>query len=379
MKKEIYMDTAASTMPSPSVVKIMNQVIDKFANPSSMHDAGIIAREIINNASNIISTKLNCFPKEINYTSGATMSNNIAIQGWMRKNPDGVLLLSSIEHNDIILLAKYLQNHGRRVIFINVDHSGKLVLDELENTITTYINNTPFLLTCQMANSETGIIQDIEQIAKIVHKYNGVLHTDATQYIPHYPINLSCRYSGVDMLSMSGQKINCIKGIGLLYIRDGVEIDPIIFGEQGYIGGTENTIGIACLGKAFEELSRTNYLYENWDSLMRKRNMLADGLSDIGLLVCDDKTQLPNNVAVIFKEIHGEDLVQLLSEHGVYISSGSACQSYEMQPSHVLKAMGYSDDDASSCVRFTIDNNISDEDIQKVISLVHIVINILKR
>ena len=229
-----------------------------------------------------------------------------------------------------------------------------------------------------MANSEVGIIQDMNRIAEIVHFYGGILHTDATQYIPHFPMHLSGEHKYIDMFSMSGQKINCIKGTGILFIRSGIEIDPIIFGEQGLIGGTENVIGISCLGASFKELSIYNHDIENREELLVKQSKLINCLSDIGVLVPDcECSRLPNNVAMIFKNINGENLVQLLNDEGIYVSSGSACSSYIMKPSHVLKAMGYSDEEASSCVRFTIDNTITYNDINYVSNKIHKIIMLL--
>ena len=385
----IYMDTAASTMPSSGVIETMNNVVGEYANPSSMHQMGIRAREIIDNASDIISKQLNCKPSELYYTSGATMSNCVAIQGWMRRNPDGVLIISEIEHNDIMDMAKYLKEHGRTVIHIPVDKNGMICYNHLIHIMQTCKKDKlKFLVSIQLANSETGIIQNelktLIELIDFIHKYGGIFHTDATQYIPHYPIDVSAMK--IDMMSMSGQKINCIKGTGLLYVKDDIEIDPIIFGEQGLVGGTENVVGIACLGTAFSELRKNKY--SHIDELRNKRNHLASELLKIGGKIVgmrnnalfDNINHLPNNVAVIFDGIiRGENMVQFLSEKGIYVSSGSACSSYVMKPSHVLKAMGYTDEEASSCVRFTIDNNtITYEDIDYVIQTIKQILLLLK-
>ena len=377
-KNIIYMDMAASTPPSQEVLQVMRSVASKYGNPSSVHDYGQINKAIIDSASDNISSILNCGANELYYTSGATMSNSVAIQGWLRRNPEGVIVVSEIEHNDIIEMCRYLEKEGHRIEWVGVDHKGAIDLDALERIVKYYstniIEHTPILVSIQMANSETGITQEIEDISRLVHNYNAVLHTDATQYIPHFPIDV--QKNGIDMLSMSGQKINCIKGTGLLYIKNGIDIDPVIFGEQGLIGGTENVIGIACLSTAFSGLKEKHGLY-NYTNVAYKRNRLVKGLSDICQIV-ESEHRLPNYAPMLFKKIRGEDLVYLLNEHGIYVSSGSACSSHNMRPSHVLKAMGYSDEEASSCVRFTIDNSISNEEIDHVIKTVHTIIKLIR-
>lgn len=379
--EEVYLDSAASTLPSPAVIQTMNDVVKEYANPSSAHEMGIRAREIIDSATDTIANIIHCKPEEIHYTSGATMSNSLAIQGWLRANPGGVIITSMIEHNDIVEMCKYLESKGRRVVYLAVDRYGYVRREALEETLQRYSElKIPVLVSIQFANSEVGVIQDIYTLSELTHYYGGTFHTDATQYIPNFLID--CDYDKyVDMFSMSGQKINCIKGTGILYVRSGVKIDPIIFGEQGLIGGTENTIGIACLGKAFEELNdkitpeNSIYLIK----LLSKRNQLIKGLSDLGTIVCEDSICLPNNVAVIIKGITGERLVELLSERGFYISSGSACSSYVMKPSHVLTALRYNEEEASSCIRITINENVTQEQINEFLKTLHLLVSLLNK
>lgn len=372
-RKEIYMDTAASTKPSFDVIQEMIDCArDIYGNPSSIHNAGFMAKEKIDDAKDNISNCLSCLPDELYFTTGATMSNNIAIQGWIRANPDGAIVYSAIEHNDIIMLIKYLKSNNINCIEIPVDVNGFINIEILNNVLFNLKkNDKKFLVTIQMANNEVGVIQHTSLLSQIVHKYGGVFHTDATQYIAHFPIDVN--YFGIDMLSMSGQKIKCIKGIGLLYVRNGIKIEPIIFGEQGLIGGTENVIGISCLSTAFLNLYSSNNKYDSklFYDVFYKQQTFIHMIEDLGLRVVGDKThRLPNNICVMFDNIDGANIVQFLNDKNIYTSTGSACSSHTNEPSHVIKALGYSDKEASSCVRFTIDNSISDEDIEYVINMI---------
>lgn len=353
----IYLDNAASTKPSNAVLKTLNEVISYYGNPSSLHTEGQTAKRIINDSKDKISRRIG--NGQIFFTSGATMSNCLFIQGWLRKYPNGRLMVSAIEHNDIIMLAKYYETHGEDVLWIPVDEQG-FVSIPLINFAASVARSKgqPCLCVVQAANGECGTIQDIQTISRIMHEYDGILYSDATQYIPYFSIP-----ADIDAFGMSGQKINSIKGTGLLYMKDGLEIDPIIFGEQGLIGGTENVIGIACLSTAFEELD-----YEN-DSLRQKQRRLIEGLAPYGKLIgaADLTKRIPNNVYIAFDKYDFESLVILLDGFGVEVSAGSACSSGK--PSHVVKAMGYDDKVAKSCVRFSLSKETSDEDIDEAIRI----------
>lgn len=350
-----YFDTAASTKPSEAVIQTLNKSLEIYGNPSSIHNEGELASKLIYDATKIISEKINCEYSEIYYTSGASMSNSIFIQGFLRKHPDAKLVISAIEHNDIIEMANYLQD----VYYVPVHSNGILDIEYLRSLLNELDGDT-VLCSIQMANGECGVIQDIYAISNIIHSHSNMyLHTDATQYVPHFPIDV--KYMGIDAFSMSGQKINCIKGIGLLYIKDSVKIDPIVFGEQGLIGGTENVSGIACLGTAFKELS-----YDNED-IYCKRDYFINSLNRENI-IGDLNHRLPNNV-YIKSTIDGESMVIFLNEFGICCSAGSACSFNGNKPSHVVLAMGYSESEANSCVRFTIDKNTSYEDIDYVVDI----------
>ena len=354
------MDNAASTMPSDEVIECLKDNIEVYGNPSSLHNEGEKAHKLITNTTESISKIFNCDRNEIYYTSGATMSNNLFIQGFLRAHKDAKLIISTIEHNDIIELADYIDREKgvKSVYRIPVDSYGSLNIECLSKLLDEFDGDC--VLCCiQGANGECGTIQDIQKISEVVHSHkNMYLFSDMTQYIPYY--SLDVRQVNLDGMSMSGQKIHCIKGTGLLYIKDGVKIDPLIFGEQGLIGGTENVLGIACLGVALENI---NY---NIDDLICKRNYFTNKIhADI---VGSLDNRLPNNIYVKCN-INADSMVIFLNEFDICASAGSACSSKDSNPSHVLKAMGYSDDDAKRCVRFSIDNNITIKDIDYVINI----------
>ena len=358
VKEMIYMDTAASTMPSDAVIKCLKDNVEIYGNPSSIHDEGEKAHKLITNATDKISHILNCCRNEIYYTSGATMSNNLFIQGFLRAHKDAKLVISQIEHNDIIELSDYIDRQkGLKTVYrLPVDFNGFVNINCLEELLNQ-LDGDCVLVCIQGANGECGSIQDIDQVSRIVHSHNDMyLFSDMTQYIPYYDIDV--RQINLDGMSMSGQKIHCIKGTGLLYIKNGLQIDPLIFGEQGLIGGTENVLGIACLGAAFENINH------NRKQLVEKRDYFIDSLLEKtdAQLVGGRNNRLPNNIYVK-GSYSAESLVVLLSEFNICSSAGSACSSNGNKPSHVLLAMGYSEEDARKCIRFTIDNNTTYEDI----------------
>lgn len=358
----IYMDTAASTMPSDEVIKCLKDNLNIYGNPSSLHDEGEKAHKLISNTTDIISRKINCCKSEIYYTSGATMSNNLFIQGFLRAHKNAKLVISKIEHNDIIELSDYIdkQKKYKYVYRVPVDFNGFLNVDCLD-TLLKELDGNCVLVCIQGANGECGSIQDIQRISQIVHSHeNMYLFSDMTQYIPYYKLDV--RQVNLDGMSMSGQKIHCIKGTGLLYIKNGVDIDPLIFGEQGLIGGTENVLGIACLGTAFD---RIKY---NHKELIEKRDYFIKNILEKtnAKLVGSMNNRLPNNI-YIKGEYSAESMVVMLSDLDVCSSAGSACSSNGNKPSHVLLAMGYSPEDAKKCIRFTIDNNTSYQDIDYTI------------
>ena len=370
--KTVYLDAAASTPLLPQVKDKLLSVLPIFANPSSLHEEGAKANNIIQEAREAISHELNCYPQELYFTSGATMSNNQAIQGFLKKHLYSPIIISSLEHDDIHLMLEDYPVDLKYVL--PCEHkTGRLDFNSLIDTLDK-VNNTslPVLVSIQWANNETGVIQNMRQIGDIVNSYPYVyLHTDATQYIAHNPISL--HDIGIDMLSCSAQKIGGLKGTGLLYVRENVELSPIIYGDQGLIGGTENVPGIACIGEAIKQLD-----YSNVHSIAIKRDYLYEHIKNLGELVGSLSNRLPNNLCMIFKGIRGEELQNLLSELGVYVSTGSACSSHIDEPSKTLTAMGYSIEEANASIRFTLEKETTYEDLDYAIKCINQCVSILK-
>lgn len=358
--KPIYLDYAASTPVKQEVINIFINSLKYYGNPSSTHSEGRRAKQLIDNASNIIASKINCLPEEIYYTTGATMSNNLLIQGFKNSNESNYVSVSAVEHNDIIEMV----NDGicDDLLFVNSD--GIIRSDFLESLVKE-ISDT-CLVSVQMANSETGVIQPIQEISEIIHRNpNFYLHVDVTQYIPYYPIDVKAM--GIDALSMSGQKIGGIKGSGLLYINQSLigKIKPMIYGEQGLIGGTPAIPLIASLGKAFQTID-----YDVIE-LKNKRNFLLGKLEQLGgVLVGSREHRIPNNIYIRFPGINGMTLMNLLNEYKIYIGTGSACSTESDKPSHVALAYGLSEDEAFECVRFSLGHETTYNELEYVAQVV---------
>lgn len=374
----IYLDSAASTRVKPEVLDdFMDVATHLYANPSSEHTEGYLADNCIEFSKGKISAQIHCDNDDVFFTTGATMSNQLLIQGFVAKNPHGMVITTNVEHNDIILLMEDLTCHK---YILKVGEDGLINLTQLAEILrySSTEMNIPTLVTIQMANSETGIVQPIREISNIVRKYdNAFLHMDATQYIPHYPINIHCW--GIDSISMSGQKIGGLKGSGLLVVRQTLResIKPIIFGEQGLIGGTPATPLISSLGTAFSLL---NYNISDPSYVRIKRDELLSSLQDLGaILVGGLENRLPNNIYCRFPGVDGLTLLHVLDERGIYIGTGSACSTDSDKPSHVAKAYGLTDEEAFECVRFTLSNETSFKDIEKVVKTLQSVLPLITK
>lgn len=371
----IYLDNAASTRVKPRVLEKFNSVATNiYGNPSSEHWEGMMAEECIKEVKKDLSSRLNCERDDIFFTMGATMSNQLCIQGFLAKNPNGMVVTTNVEHNDIMMLMKNVDCYRH---ILSVKRNGLISLSELRSVLDYAVGamNVPVLVVIQMANSETGIIQPIEQIGKMVGNYSNVLlYVDATQYIPYYPIDM--KQLNIHGLSMSGQKIGGIKGSGLFVanqtLRD--HIKPVIYGEQGLIGGTPSAPLIASLGEAFLEIDY------DVSSLQHKRDVFLSYLQDMGgVLVGGLENRLPNNIYIRFPGIDGLSLLYLLDEQaGIYIGTGSACSTNSDEPSHVAKAYGLSDKEAFECVRFTLSDSITYDEIESVVNTIKRISKFLK-
>lgn len=372
----IYLDNAATAgyreVDNIVVDAITNAMKQSWQNPSSLYANNV--KEEINKCRTNIARFIGAKPNEIIFTSGASESNNTAIKGWIDKAwfnayRTPYIITTPIEHKSILEL---LDKSNLKAItrYCDVDEFGFINLESLEQILTILLEkkNNPILVSVHMANSEIGVLQPIKEISKLIHKYGGVLHVDATQALPYIPINVE--ELGIDLMSASGHKMSpVLKGIGFLYKKNGVDIQPLIYGAQegGLRGGTENSFGIIGLSKAVELCDVSQ---EVIDEMCEKRNYF------IGLLEnkfdCelngDSYYRLPNNINVTFpQDITGEALLYTLDMGDIEISVGSACNSQSIEPSYVLKAIGLSDREAMKTIRITISDDITYEQIDKVI------------
>lgn len=358
---------------------ITTAMVDSWMNPSSLYAANV--KEKINKCRANVAEFIGAKTDEVYFTSGASESNNWVVRGWVDDVANGLLrtniITTPIEHKSI-LSAVQSDALGVCVHYCDVDKFGFVNLESLEHLLYKH-EYEPMLISVHMANNEIGTVQNIKVIADMVHKYGGVLHVDATQAFGRIPINVE--ELGVDMLSASGHKISpVLRGIGFLYKRNGVNIQPLIYGAQegGMRGSTENTYGIIGLNKAIEYCDIS---HETMTELCEKRDYFISLLkSEFGCKLNGHcKYRLPNNINVTFPQnITGESLLYMLDICGIKISTGSACNSRAIEPSYVLKSIGLSDEEAMRTVRFTLPSDITYENIDFVIDEIDKVIRIIE-
>lgn len=346
--KTIYLDNSATTPLCDAAKKAIAEHLDCFGNPSSSYELGRKSLLLIEDARKRIAKCINAEPYEIYFTSGGSEADTWALQG--RRT-----LASNIEHHAICSTRK-----------IPVEKSGLIDIDFLETIIKYYekIHEPIELVSCMTVNNEIGTIQPITALAEIAHKNGALFHTDAVQAIGHLPMDV--KSVGCDMLSASAHKFGGMKGCGFLYIKNGVEISPLIRGgkqEQNLRGGTENILGIISMAAALEDA--VEHINERHDYIKLLRDKMMDKLSIIkGVhLNGDFDNRVVSNLNFRFDGISGQRLVTLCDLNGVCISNGSACNEGQAQPSHVLKAIGLSDEEALNSIRITIGHENTEEEI----------------
>lgn len=369
----IYLDNAASTPISDDVLQEMLPYLkENYGNPSSIHRFGRITTKAIEAARRRVADLINAKPEEILFTSGGTESNNTALMGIMQQKKGKQLITSSIEHDAILEPCKRLQNDGCDVVYLPVDNFGTVNMDDLKNSIT---DNT-VLVSIMCGNNEVGTIQPIKEIAKICKEKNIMFHSDAVQAVGKMSVDV--KDLGVDLLSMSSHKINGPKGIGALYIRDGVKIDPLILGggqESGMRSGTESVANIVGFGKACQ-LAKEN-LQKNSSYLASLRDHLIEHVTrEISHVTVNGnrENRLPNNAHFTFLGVNGEDLIIKLDENGIAASTGSACSVRTQKASHVLAAMGFSHEQITGSLRLTVGIGNTKEEIDKTVSVLKSVV-----
>ena len=351
----IYLDNAASTAVHPEVVKEMMPYFDtQYGNPSSIHQFGRKAKNAIEKARKQVATLIGAAPNEILFTSGGTESNNTILDGVLTSNSEPYpehIITSSIEHEAVLQPCKEFENVGIKITYLPVDEHGIVNPDEITNSI----NSHTVLVSIMFANNEVGTIQPIKEISEICKKYQIPLHTDAVQAVGKIPINV--KELGVDALSISSHKINGPKGIGALFIKKGLMVTPQILGggqENGMRSGTENVASIVGFGKACEiakeRLNRNISHFQTLHSSILSK--IVKEISHVKLNGHPEK-RIFNNVHLTFMGVNGEDLIIKLDEHGIAASTGSACSVHTQKASHVLKAMGFNDEQITGSLRLS--------------------------
>jgi len=365
MDRTVYLDNNATTRVAPEVRDAMLPFLGElYGNPSSMHAFGGQVARFVTEAREEVARFINCEPDEILFTSCATESDNAAIRGtaeWHGK--DLRVITTAVEHPAVLQPCRRLKALGHDVTFLGVNHEGQIDLAELEEQLRT--SKLPTLVSIMWANNETGVVFPMDEIAALCRRYGATLHTDAVQVAGKIPVDV--KKVPVDLLAMSGHKFHAPKGIGLLYVRRGTKLKPFMLGghqEAGRRAGTENVPYIIGLAKACE-LARRG-MADEAAKLTRLRDRLEAGI----LASCpntrlngDRAHRLPNTLNVSFEYVEGEAIAYHLSDLGICISTGSACASGSLDPSHVIRAMGVPFTAVHGSVRFSLSRYTTDEDI----------------
>ena len=376
--KTIYFDHAATTAVAPEVKEAMEPYFcENYGNASSLYELGYKSKEAINIARGNVAKAINAKPNEIYFTSCGSESDNLAIKGVARahRQNGNHIITSRIEHPAVLNTCRQLEKEGFRVTYLNVDKNGFIDLEELKNSI----NSKTILVSIMFANNEVGTIEPIKEISRIVHSNNAIFHTDAVQAVGN--IKIDVKEMGIDLLSMSAHKFYGPKGVGALYVRDNIDFIQLQNGghqENNKRAGTENVAGIVGLGKAIE-MANDNVIQNN-KKILNLRNYCMEQIKNRIPYIRingDLNSRLPGNINISFLYVNGKDLVKLLAKKGICTSSGSACSSGLPQPSHVLLAMGLSEDIASSALRITLGKENTKEDIDYFVDeLEKIVVNL---
>lgn len=373
----IYLDNAASTPVHEKVIEEMLPYFrEQYGNPSSIHRHGRLANAAIQNSRKRIASLINANSNEILITSGGTESNNTAIYGIASQNKGKHVITSAIEHDAILEPCKRLEKEGYRISFLPVDKYGFVNPEDLKKEIS----NDTCLITIMYANNEVGTIQSIKKMVQIAREKNIIFHTDAVQAVGKIPIDV--KELGVDLLSISSHKINGPKGVGALYIRNGVTISPLILGggqENGLRSGTENVASIIGFGMACE-LAKNN-MNENTDHLKKLTTKLTTRvLHEIPATTLNGHPDMrtPNNTHFTFLGVNGEDLIIKLDENKISASTGSACSVKIQKASHVLKAMGFSHEQVTGSLRLTVGITNTEQEIDQTVDVLKNVVQELR-
>ena len=378
-KKSIYLDNAATTKMSRTAIDAMLPFMDgTYGNPSSLHSVGQAANEALVNARERIAKLLGCEAREITFTSGGSEADNQAIISAARigeKSGKKHIISTAIEHHAVLHTLNKLEKEGFEITLLDVHEDGIVLPEQVANAI----REDTCLVTVMYANNEIGTVQPIKEIGAVCREKGVLFHTDAVQAVGH--LHIDVKEQNIDMLSLSAHKFHGPKGIGALYARKGIRLVNLIEGgaqERGKRAGTENIPAIMGMAAALEETC--SHIDENAEKLTVLRDKLIVGLSEIphSILNGDEKQRLPGNVNFCFEGIEGESLLLLLDDKGVYASSGSACTSGSLDPSHVLLAIGRVHDIAHGSLRLSLSHKNTEEEIDYTINSVKEVVEYLR-
>lgn len=375
---EVYLDNNATTPVAPEVVEAMKPFFgSEYGNPSSIHNIGGRVKRHIDDAREKVAALLNADPSEIIFTSCGTESDNHAIRGALEAHPSKKHIITTrVEHPAVLAVGRHLEKLGYKLTEIAVDKDGLLDLDQLRESVT----DETAIVSVMWANNETGVLFPIDEVVKIAKEKGALVHTDAVQAVGKVAVDV--KKTPVDMLSISGHKLHTPKGIGVLYVRRGARIAPYLIGghqESGRRGGTENVPYIAGLGAA-ADLARDGIGDEN-TRVRAMRDKLEKGL----LSTCADarlnghpEKRLPNTTNISFEYIEGESILLMMDREGIAASSGSACTSGSLEPSHVMRAMGVPFTAAHGSTRFSLSRYNTDAEIDYVLEKMPPIINRLR-
>lgn len=364
----IYLDNAATTKISSEAFEAACIAFqDTYGNPSSLHRAGTEASKMVKKAREQIARCIGAAPEEIVFTAGGSESDNLALRGiapYLKENGKTTIITSQIEHHAILNTCKVLEQDGFKVIYMPVDADGRVDIEELEY-IMGMVKDTLGLVSIMAVNNEIGSIQLIDDIGDLCQEYGVLFMTDAVQALGH--IHLDVDKSHIDLMAMSGHKIHAMKGIGALYVRRGIKLEPIITGggqEHHLRAGTENVPGIVSMGTATEIITQSIDSDRAYYEHLRK--LFLDELDRLSVnYVVNCSGGVPNIISLTLPKCESEAMLLLLNEKGICVSAGSACTAGSLDPSHVLKALYLDDQDASCTIRISMGaNNCSDEMIK---------------
>ncbi|MBE6493354.1 MAG: cysteine desulfurase [Methanosphaera stadtmanae] len=380
-----YMDNSAT---SPVVEEVLNEMLpyfnEKFGNASTLYKLGVESKKALDKARQQVADLINADPKEITFTSGGSESDNMAIKGVAFKeraketedNPKNHIITSQIEHPAVLETCRFLEKYGFEVTYLPVNSDGFISLEELENSI----KDSTILITIMHSNNEIGSIQPTKEIGAIARKHNVLFHSDAVQSAGKIPIDVE--EQNIDLLSISGHKINAPKGIGAIYIKKGVQLEVLIHGggqEDGIRSGTENIPGIVGLGKAAEIANN------NLENIMKHNQEIRDQLVEKVTSEIKDsyingslENRLPNNIHFRFSGIEGESLILRLDDKGIMGATGSACSTRDLKGSHVLAALGIKPALSHGSLRLSIGKDNSIEDVDYIVQSIKEVVEYLR-